>query len=82
MALDVPEPVAAYLAAEEAKDADALSSCFTDDGIVHDEGQDYRGREAIPEKETRGGHEIPIPPAADQRSNAWRQSDRTCPTHR
>jgi len=25
MALDVPEPVAAYLAAEEAKDADALS---------------------------------------------------------
>ena len=47
MALDVPEPVAAYLAAEEAKDADALSRCFTEDGTVHDEGQDYRGREAI-----------------------------------
>jgi ketosteroid isomerase-like protein len=47
MALDVPEPVSAYLAAEEARDADALSRCFTDDGIVHDEGQDYRGREAI-----------------------------------
>jgi len=30
MALDVPEPVAEYLAAEEAKDADALSRCFTE----------------------------------------------------
>jgi len=42
MAIDVPEPVAAYLAAEEAKDADALSRCFTEDGTVHDEGRDYR----------------------------------------
>ena len=41
------EPVAAYLAAEEAKDADALSRCFTEDGTVHDEGQDYRGRDSI-----------------------------------
>src|SRR5260221_8988180 len=47
MALDVPEPIAAYLAAEEAKDADALSRCFTEDGTVHDEGRDYRGRDAI-----------------------------------
>ena len=37
MTLDVPEPVAKYLAAEEAKDADALSRCFTEDGTVHDE---------------------------------------------
>src|ERR1700740_1919310 len=47
MALNVPEPVAAYLAAEEKKDADALSRCFTEDGIVHDEGRDYRGRKSI-----------------------------------
>src|SRR5256885_5679082 len=47
MALNVPEPVAAYLAAEEAKDADALSHCFTEDAIVHDEGRDYRGRDSI-----------------------------------
>ena len=47
MALDVPEPVAEYLAAEEAKDADALSRCFTEDGTVHDEGQDYHGRYSI-----------------------------------
>jgi ketosteroid isomerase-like protein len=47
MAIDVPEPVAAYLAAEEAKDADALSRCFTEDGTVHDERRDYRGRNSI-----------------------------------
>ena len=47
MAIDVPEPVAAYLAAEEAKDADALSRCFTEDGTVHGEGREYRGRDSI-----------------------------------
>src|SRR5260221_907152 len=47
MTLDAPEPIAAYLAAEEAKDADALSRCFTEDGAVRDEGRDYRGRHAI-----------------------------------
>ena len=47
MTLDAPEPIAAYLAAEEAKDADALSRCFTEDGTVRDEGRDYRGRDAI-----------------------------------
>src|SRR5467141_2499426 len=47
MAIDVPEPVAAYLAAEDAKDADALSRCFTEDGTVDDEGRDYRGRDSI-----------------------------------
>src|SRR5258708_17915918 len=47
MTLDATEPIAAYLAAEEAKDADALSRCFTEDGTVRDEGRDYRGRDAI-----------------------------------
>ncbi|HWX93416.1 MAG TPA: nuclear transport factor 2 family protein [Terriglobales bacterium] len=47
MALDVPKPGAEYLAAEEVKDADALSRCFSEDGIVHDEGQEYHGRDSI-----------------------------------
>jgi hypothetical protein len=47
MTLNVPEPVAAYLAAEEAKDPDSLFRCFTEDGMVHDEGRDYRGRNSI-----------------------------------
>jgi hypothetical protein len=49
MTLKVPQPVAAYLAAEEAKDAAHVSLCFTIDGLVHDEGRDYRGRDAIRE---------------------------------
>jgi hypothetical protein len=47
MELNMPEPVAAYFAAEEAKDTQRLSLCFIEDGTVHDEGRDYRGREAI-----------------------------------
>ena len=47
MALDVPKPVAEYLAAEEVKDADALSRCFSEDSIVHDGGQEYHGRDSI-----------------------------------
>src|SRR5258706_5694863 len=47
LALDVPERVWAFLAIEEVKDVEALSRCFTEDGIVHDEGRDYRGRDSI-----------------------------------
>jgi hypothetical protein len=47
MTLAVPKPVAAYLAAEAAKDADAICHCFTEQGIVRDEGREYRGRDAI-----------------------------------
>ena len=47
MNLNVPEPVAAYFSAEEAKDGEKLSLCFLEGGLVHDEGRDYRGHEAI-----------------------------------
>jgi hypothetical protein len=47
MTLVVPEPVAAYLAAEAAKDADAISRCFAQDSAVRDEEREYRGRDAI-----------------------------------
>jgi hypothetical protein len=47
MAVNVPRPVAAYLAAEQAKDAEQLSLCFAADGLVRDEGREYRGRDAI-----------------------------------
>ncbi len=47
MALKVPAPVADYLAAEKAKDVDALSRCFAEDARVHDEAHDYHGRDAI-----------------------------------
>ena len=47
MSLNLPAPVTAYLAAEKAKDADKLARCFADDALVHDEGHDHRGRDAI-----------------------------------
>jgi ketosteroid isomerase-like protein len=47
MLRNLPDPVAAYLAAEKAKDAEGLALCFADDAVVHDEGHDHRGRHAI-----------------------------------
>ena len=47
MSLSLPAPVAAYLAAEKAKDADGIASCFAADGRVRDEGREHRGRDAI-----------------------------------
>jgi ketosteroid isomerase-like protein len=47
MAITLPKPVATYLAAVKAKDADMLDLCFADDAVVHDEDRDYRGLEAI-----------------------------------
>src|ERR1700756_4292218 len=43
----VPEPVATYLAAVKAKDAEMFALCFADDARVRDEGRDYRGIDAI-----------------------------------
>jgi ketosteroid isomerase-like protein len=47
MTLELPKPVADYLAADKAKDFDLLASCFADDALVHDEERDYRGVDAI-----------------------------------
>lgn len=47
MPLNVPKAVSDYLEAEKAKDASRLALCFTEDGLVHDESQDHRGRDAI-----------------------------------
>jgi hypothetical protein len=46
MTLDLPEPVAAYFAADKA-DAEAVSRCFTETAVVKDEGHTYEGRAAI-----------------------------------
>jgi hypothetical protein len=47
LTVTLPAPVAGYLAAEKAKDADMLAGWFSDDALVHDEGRDHRGRDAI-----------------------------------
>jgi len=47
MSLNVPPPVATYLEADKAKDVELLERCFAADAVVHDEGGEHRGLEAI-----------------------------------
>jgi hypothetical protein len=47
ISLSLPRPVAIYLAAVKAKDADMLALCFAGDARVYDENRDYRGLDAI-----------------------------------
>jgi hypothetical protein len=47
MSINLPEPIAAYFAAETAEDARALARCFASDGVVHDEGGTFTGPTAI-----------------------------------
>ena len=44
--LDLPEPITAYFAADNA-DGNAVARCFTMDAVVKDEGQTYSGVAAI-----------------------------------
>jgi ketosteroid isomerase-like protein len=47
MPLQLPEPIVAYIAAENAADPTALARCFTPDAVVRDEGGAYAGPAAI-----------------------------------
>lgn len=46
MTLQLPQPVAAYFQADSGN-GEAVSSCFTEDAVVKDEGHTYHGRAAI-----------------------------------
>jgi ketosteroid isomerase-like protein len=47
MAVDLPEAIAAYFAADKEQGAAAVARCFTEDAVVRDEGKTYVGRTAI-----------------------------------
>jgi hypothetical protein len=44
--LDLPKPIAAYFSADKA-DSEAAAQCFTENGVVKDEGHTYHGQAAI-----------------------------------
>jgi len=46
MSIELSRPIAAYFAADK-RDGEALARCFTENGVVRDEGHTYRGRFAI-----------------------------------
>lgn len=47
MAIELPDAIANYFAADRGRDAEAVAQCFTDAATVKDEGNSYRGRDAI-----------------------------------
>src|SRR5258706_531602 len=47
MSIALSKSIAAYFAAEQRSDADALANCFAADGVVRDEGRTYAGVAAI-----------------------------------
>jgi hypothetical protein len=53
MPIALPPPVAAYFAAEQAADVDALARCFVEEGIVRDEGGTFTGAHAIKQWNTQ-----------------------------
>ena len=47
MSVHLPEPIAAYIAAENGHDTEAMARCFTDHAVVRDEGRTIEGLAAI-----------------------------------
>jgi hypothetical protein len=47
MGIDLPEPIKAYVAAENGDDPQAFAQCFADDAVVRDEGRTFEGLDAI-----------------------------------
>jgi ketosteroid isomerase-like protein len=45
--ITLPKPVAAYFRAEQEKNAEAVSQCFTADALVTDDGHTYNGADEI-----------------------------------
>ena len=66
MSVELPKPIAAYIAAENAHDTEALGQCFADDAVVRDEGRTFEGLTAIKEwkTETKKKYQHTVEPLA------------------
>jgi hypothetical protein len=66
LSFDLPEPIAAYLAAESGHDMKALAQCFADDAVVRDEGRTFQGLPAITawKPETKKKYQHTVEPLA------------------
>jgi len=47
MTISLPTIISEYLAAFDREDLDAVVACFTDDGVVFDQGEEVRGHAGI-----------------------------------
>ena len=43
MSIDLPTPIAIYIAAENRGNTEALAQCFAENAVVRDEGQTIEG---------------------------------------
>jgi hypothetical protein len=66
MDLDLPSPIATYVAAENSGDPEALSQCFAENAVVRDEGRTIEGLAAIQQwkAETRKKYQHTVEPLA------------------
>jgi SnoaL-like domain len=66
MTIDLPKPIAAYIAAENGHDRDALPQWFAPDAIVRDEGHTIEGLAAIKEwmTETKKKYQHTVEPVS------------------
>ena len=65
MMTELPEPIAAYFRAD-AQNGDAIAQCFTETGVVKDEGHLHQGRAAIAHWKTdaSGRYDYTVEPRA------------------
>ena len=66
MSIDLPTPIAIYIAAENRGDTEALAQCFAEDAVVRDEGRTIEGLAAIKQwkAETRKKYQHTVEPLA------------------
>jgi ketosteroid isomerase-like protein len=66
MPVDLPTPIAVYIAAENRGDTEALAECFAQDAVVQDEGKTIQGLTAIKQwkAETKKKYQHTIEPLA------------------
>ncbi len=66
MSIDLPTPIAVYIAAENRGDTEALAQCFAEHAVVRDEGQTIEGLAAIKrwKAETKKKYQHTVEPLA------------------
>ncbi|MEY2529224.1 MAG: hypothetical protein QOJ05_1314 [Verrucomicrobiota bacterium] len=66
MAVDLPTPIACYIAAANANNTEALTECFAENALVRDENQTIEGVNAIKQwaAETKRKYQNTIEPLA------------------
>lgn len=66
MSIDLPTPIAIYIAAENRGDSEAMAQCFAEHAVVRDEGRTIEGLAAIKrwKAETKKKYQHTVEPLA------------------